>query len=209
MARHLGTVVIAEGVEAEEEATTLLELGVDVIQGYFFCPPQRYQDLDIESVGLQIDRAGAKYKERQLSKAGRKKINMSLYLDLIGSLQNQFAVSESDAFDCLLQSTDPRLSDVECLYVLDSTGNQITTMVFKTTSVGNRSSPMFRPLPIGADHSLRDYFYFLKDESFGRSTYVTKPYVSISTGSLCATIGARIQDKRGKMYILCLDVRTE
>lgn len=41
MARHLGTVIVAEGAENEAEVTALLALGVDMIQGYYFSTPKK------------------------------------------------------------------------------------------------------------------------------------------------------------------------
>lgn len=39
LARHLGTTLIAEGVERPEEALRLQELGIDLMQGYYFQRP--------------------------------------------------------------------------------------------------------------------------------------------------------------------------
>ena len=37
--RRAGTVVVAEGIEVEDEARALLDLGCDILQGYFFAKP--------------------------------------------------------------------------------------------------------------------------------------------------------------------------
>ncbi len=39
MARTLGIAAIAEGVETSEQATRLLDLGCDVVQGFLFSRP--------------------------------------------------------------------------------------------------------------------------------------------------------------------------
>jgi EAL domain-containing protein (putative c-di-GMP-specific phosphodiesterase class I) len=39
MARQLNTKVIAEGIETHGEADTLSQLGIDLLQGYFFAKP--------------------------------------------------------------------------------------------------------------------------------------------------------------------------
>jgi hypothetical protein len=65
---------------------------------------------------------------------------------------------------------------------------------------------MFHPLPKGADHSMRDYYYFLADETPAQVCYVTKPYISLTTGIPCVTLGARFKAADGQDYILCLDV---
>lgn len=39
MAKEMGSTVIAEGIETEQEFTNLLNLGVDIFQGYYFAKP--------------------------------------------------------------------------------------------------------------------------------------------------------------------------
>lgn len=41
LARELGTTVVAEGVETEEERAKLTEIGCDLLQGFFFAKPRR------------------------------------------------------------------------------------------------------------------------------------------------------------------------
>jgi hypothetical protein len=208
MAMHLGTVIIAEGVETEGEVATLLELGVDIIQGYFFSHPKTVTDLDLGGVDQLIKLAGTGFRERQLANADRKHGTMTLYRKLIRELQKDLAGREPIEFGSRLPGAVEGRSSVECIYVLDDTGRQITDMVVNAERRPDRKSAMFRPLPVGADHSLRDYFYFLSDSGFGKSSYVTKPHVSMNTGNLCVTIAAKIKDIHNRAHILCLDVQT-
>ncbi len=41
LAHRIGSLVIAEGVETANEAVIALELGVDMLQGYYFAKPDR------------------------------------------------------------------------------------------------------------------------------------------------------------------------
>jgi EAL domain-containing protein (putative c-di-GMP-specific phosphodiesterase class I) len=207
MARHLGTVIVAEGAENEAEVTALLAFGVDMIQGYYFSKPKKRGDLDPKGIHERIGHTGALYRERRLQKAGRKHLNMSLYHELIRGLVGELGHHEAAAFGACLRRVLRPEDPVECLYVLDEEGRQVTEMVFNGSRKSNRKSAMFRALPAGADHSLSDYYYFLRDDGFGKPTYVTKPYISMSTGTLCVTIGARALDSGGRQHIVCLDVQ--
>ncbi|MBT2329265.1 EAL domain-containing protein, partial [Pseudomonas fluorescens] len=40
VAKRLGITVIAEGIETREESAALLELGIDLMQGYLFARPE-------------------------------------------------------------------------------------------------------------------------------------------------------------------------
>ena len=44
--RRIGALVVAEGIETEAEAVTALELGADLLQGFFLGRPQRGATFD-------------------------------------------------------------------------------------------------------------------------------------------------------------------
>jgi hypothetical protein len=115
--------------------------------------------------------------------------------------------SHRDEFDIVLADIARRLSGVECLYVLDDSGIQVTSMVVTCARKVSRQSDLFRPQPRGADHSMHDYYYMLKQGDLNKATYVTGPYVSSVTGRRCVTIGALARDLNGQRYFLCLDVQ--
>ena len=46
MAQALGVRVIAEGVTSDEQRKTLLEIGCEVVQGYFLGRPMRAEDFE-------------------------------------------------------------------------------------------------------------------------------------------------------------------
>ena len=46
IADHLGVIVIAEGVETEEQLTTLRDMGCDIVQGYYFSKPLPAQEFE-------------------------------------------------------------------------------------------------------------------------------------------------------------------
>lgn len=84
IAHLMGSVVIAEGVETEQEYYSCRDIGCDLIQGYFVCPPQ-----------LEIDELHSRYDaietlsvqdRRHHSSEDRRLIDMEIeYLDPVGS----------------------------------------------------------------------------------------------------------------------------
>ena len=206
MSRHLGTLVIAEGVETERELNTLLELGVDVIQGYRFARPSRIADLDLGAVEWRVERASQNHREWVLEAKHRRHLDVHRYDGLIQELQRDLARHDAGDFAGVLDRSVRGRATVECMYVLDESGRQVTEMVFDPARRTDRGSALFRPLPLLADHSLRDYFYYLKDEGFSKDSFSTRPYVSITTGRLCVTIATKFKDAQNQENILCLDV---
>jgi hypothetical protein len=207
MARHLGTVIIAEGVESEEELLTLMELGVDMVQGFCFSQPLQAGDMDLKRTELLIRRSGGPFRERQLVNANRKRATMVLHHELLSKLIKELSGRDPGEYAGLLERNLRDQPRVECFYVLDGGGRQVTEMLFNSESKARRNSSFFRPLTAGADHSLRDYYYFLHDAVSVSKQFVTKPYVSMNTGNLCVTIAARFEDAAGTPFILCFDVQ--
>jgi len=208
MSEHLGTVMIAEGVETYEEAHTLLDIGVDVIQGYYFAKPKPHGELEENLIRTRIDELGQSFRKNQIVNMGNKRFNMKRYFSLLEEVQRDLVTAEMSTLEEKLKKVAKSFSNIECLYVLDEDGFQATEMVFNTSRKAGRHSAMFKALPKGADHTMRDYYYFLMDGGLSKSTYVTKPYVSMATGNNCVTIGSLFLDQNQKKHILCLDIRT-
>jgi EAL domain-containing protein (putative c-di-GMP-specific phosphodiesterase class I) len=208
MARHLGTVLIAEGVETQAEVSTLLEMGVDIIQGFYFSKPRLLREFECDSVREKIDELGLSFRLDQLLKVEEKRINVKKYFSLVSEVQGALTRVTVDEFENQLVQAASVFPSVECLYVLDENGRQITEMVLNTAHKPGRNSPLFHPSPKGSDHRIRDYYYFLMSGELNKNSYVTKPYVSMGSGNLCVTIGSLFRDSLDRRYILCLDIHT-
>jgi EAL domain-containing protein (putative c-di-GMP-specific phosphodiesterase class I) len=206
MAHRLGAMIIAEGVETEAEALTLLEMGADVVQGFLLVPPRQLHELRMESLPARLGELGARHRARQMQQVGAKRASMRVLLAVADEVLDALARCHHEEFDRVLADVARRLSGVECLYVLDDSGIQVTSMVVTCARKASRQSDLFRPQPRGADHAMHDYYYMLKKGDLNKPTYVTGPYLSSVTGRRCVTIGALARDLKGGRYFLCLDV---
>jgi EAL domain-containing protein (putative c-di-GMP-specific phosphodiesterase class I) len=206
MARHLGTVLIAEGVETESEGTALLEMGVDMIQGFYFSKPKPQQELEFGPVREKIEELGLSFRLDQMLKVEGKRSTMKKSFSIVAAIQNGLIHVDPGEFGGQLAKAAASYTSVECLYVLDENGRQITDMVLNADRKPGRNSAIFHPLPKGADHRIRDYYYFLVGGELSKTTYVTKPYVSMGSGNMCVTIGSLFKGVGDKRFILCLDI---
>ncbi len=61
IAKHFGFAVVAEGVETEEQAKRLSELGVDYLQGFYFGRPEKeiYKDTEPQRLDAALKRAAS------------------------------------------------------------------------------------------------------------------------------------------------------
>jgi EAL domain-containing protein (putative c-di-GMP-specific phosphodiesterase class I) len=94
MSEHLGTVMIAEGVETYEEAHTLLDIGVDVIQGYYFAKPKPHGELEENLIRIRIDELGQSFRKNQIVNMGNKRFNMKRYFSLLEEVQRDLIMAE-------------------------------------------------------------------------------------------------------------------
>src|SRR5262249_40242819 len=106
------------------------------------------------------------------------------------------------------ESLDERLAalakerpEVECLFVLDDKGAQLTDTVWTPTRAV-KPNGLFRPARRGADHSLKDYYYLLMDAFVSR--YRTEPYISQASGHLCVTLSGLFRDAKNDNRVLCV-----
>jgi EAL domain-containing protein (putative c-di-GMP-specific phosphodiesterase class I) len=209
MARRLGILIIAEGVETQEEAVCLLDMDVDMIQGFYFSRPHPHDQLESEPVLERIDGLGGTFKKKFLRKLGVKKFNMNRYYATILEIQMELTQMSPFRFDSILNRMVDDFPNVESLYILDENGVQVSESVFKSAGTTKRNRVLFRPSPKGADHTMKDYFYFLMEAGLSKTSYVTEPYLSMASGTSCVTLSSLFKNKNGKRYVLCLEINTE
>ena len=204
LGRRIGALLIAEGVETEDEAIVALEVGVDLLQGYFFAHANEHGALirpdgtvaDIELLAQHL----RQYTVNKVKARRREHGQVAQVMDEVLRLLVQADVGH---FESILRQTLREQTTVECVYVLDGRGRQVTPAV-QVADVTNRPGILFQSGGRGADHSLKEYYYLPVDAGLPR--YSTDPYVSLVSGNLCRTISASFRDARDNTYLLCIDV---
>ncbi len=200
LAGRIGAVVVAEGVESEEEAFTVLRLGAGMIQGYCFSRPQAlggdpFSNSRIDTLAGRFSKhmnRHAAIERRQYDSAARMAIKA---LPGLSACRN---------FDEELCRIVAGCDTAECAYVLDASGVQCSGTVFRPGCEGRQSSLFYSARP-GDDHSMKRYYYGLSGETNGR--HMTEPYVSLATGNLCVTFSEAFYDADFTKRILCIDFK--
>jgi len=209
MARQLGTLIIAEGVETEAEALHLLDIDVDLVQGYYFAKPQRHDRLEAETVLGKVGSLGDAFKKHLLGRLGVRKFNMNRFYAYLFEIQMELREMHPIHFDLILQRMVEHLPSVENIYVLDESGVQVTESISSKNFKPHRNPVVFKPTPKGSDHTLKDYYYFLMESGLNKTSYLTEPYLSMASGNSCVTLSSVFKNVDRKKYILCLDINTE
>jgi EAL domain-containing protein (putative c-di-GMP-specific phosphodiesterase class I) len=212
LSRRIGALVVAEGIETEPEAVTALELGCDLLQGYYLGRPQPAETFESGAVAPEatgvIETLARSFRSRMVGGIHERREAHRRLNGLLGRILSELTVERAReaALDAVLAHAIQDDPHIECLYVLDGAGVQVTETVCNQSMARRSGGAMFRPAPRGTDHSLKEYFYVLVDVELPR--YTTDPYVSLASGHLCRTISTCFRDGTdGKSYVLCADIR--
>jgi len=206
LSRRIGALVVAEGIETEAEAIAALELGVDLLQGFFLSRPQPATAFeDGVRVGRGLDRLAQGFKAHMVGAINERKRQHRRFNVIQNGILCDLTNAEASQFDEILQHIIDDFPKVECVYVLDDAGIQVTGTICNASVTQRPGTAMFRPARKGTDHSLKEYYYVLMDVELQK--YTTDPYVSLASGNLCRTISTCFRDAaNNRLYVLCVDV---
>lgn len=206
MARRTGALVVAEGIENEADGVKALELGADVLQGFYFSPAAA-EFRGWSCRGLEPMAAIARaFEKSMIDNAARLRARHAECDSLVRAISADLSGHYRDDFDRRLWRHLRSSAKIECLYVLQAEGIQVTETVCSFVGFA-RPSPLYKPARRGADHSHKDYYYLLAGA--GMDTFVTDPYISLASGNLCVTACAKFTDPHGAEHILCIDLTPE
>ncbi|MDF2503943.1 MAG: sensory protein [Clostridium sp.] len=202
LSKKVGSLVIAEDIETEEEAMVAMELGADMLQGPVFG-----EAFDIDKVNLSIieektHKLSIDYKRYIMEDINAKEKSHEEYNDIINTIIDNLSSVSKDEFNKVIEKVVGEYSILECVYILNNRGCQITNTATRFKNMLSQKALVFQPAKMGTDHSLKKYYYFPK--SMHLNKYVTEPYVSLATGNLCVTISAYFKNV-DQDYILCID----
>jgi EAL domain-containing protein (putative c-di-GMP-specific phosphodiesterase class I) len=207
LSKNLGAMVIAEGIETEEEALKAIELGADMLQGFYFATPQKLTPNIIKTFNQPIRKVASHYSTYLSEKINSQKSKHKEYGDMIKDVLNQLSLVEERRFDFTLLDIINNYRVFECIYILDPCGLQVTDTVTAYSNYSKHKNLIFQPAKKGEDHSLKKYYYFLRNMKL--SKYITEPYISLATGNLCITMSCVFKNCENKKYILCVDLNPE
>lgn len=203
IAKKVGALVVAEGIETEAEALLCCDLGADFLQGYFLARPEAWQGqlLARQRVKQATDSLRKHFKEYKVEKI-RTDVNRSRYYRVtVEQIMERLSCASMEDFDDKLTELAcyPQL---EYVYILDEKGIQISNSVCDNCSLSQPQKRLFNVARKGADQSLKNYYLYVHA---GLSPYVSEPYISCATGNLCITVASRFAAADGNDYILCAD----
>lgn len=195
-----GALVLAEGVETEEEAVASLQAEVDLFQGFLLGRPHigpAPQPVDSDRFVALRDalRRAARDEESELSSALRPYLDTfeRAAISLVGG--SPFAA----AIGALLS-----LPQVMRCYLLDTDGTQCGENINATGYV-RRGDIRYVPLGRTAGANWMHRHYFRRAIANPNRTQVSRPYLSLTDPQMCVTL-SRLVETGDRAVILCCDL---
>lgn len=205
MSNRIGALVIAEGTETEEEAIQILRLGGHMLQGFFLSEPQQYADDKAAFTNCKINLLSRRFNEyMNLQYIEERDRNMRLYAAANQAVKNLVKLTSRE-FDETLGKTISKNISMECAYILDNNGIQISNTICSSEKAEARENLIFYSARKGTDHSMEKYYYPLISARIKK--HITQPYISLATGNLCITVSVAFMNAENNDYILCVDFK--
>jgi len=207
LGRRIGAATVAEGVETREEALVALELGVDMLQGYFISNPQPQSavDLGVSQASRVVASLGRQLRDLMVKKIHRDRVQHRLLVAIANDIMSRLSAQPAADFDHLLEEVVLVHPNIECVYLLDASGQQVTTAMLGANATRRTQSVVFQPARVGTDHSLQEYFYALSEAAL--HTFTTESQMSLASGNVCRTFSTMFRHLGGdERYVLCLEV---
>ncbi|AOO66330.1 response regulator [Sulfurospirillum halorespirans DSM 13726] len=197
MCFNIGALVLAEGVEEEEEILRSLKLDIDLFQGFWFARPSA-TIFDKALLDEKITHIGARHTQNVKSSMQRKEIlieSAKAYTHAI--IETITQKHQPDLFAFLKE-----FEIIEAIYCIDAQ----TGIQEGNTIISADTNEFFQPARNGDNHALKEYFYITKESK--RGNYLSQKYISRASGRMCRTFAQKFAHE-GKESILCLDLKVQ
>lgn len=204
LSQKIGAVVLAEGVETPSETLSALELGADLLQGFYLCEPLEMKEEEMPLLMKKVDPIAKRFRKHMVEMLNIRKMQHQRYGLMMEKLVQEFNGCADFELSAITAKCAGDQSSAVALYVLDENGSQLTDMTLREAPAQRKM--IFHIPQVGTDHSLRDYFYGLMEAGLTRSHFTSEPYISSASGLFCLTLSSPFRNVQGKVRVLCVDV---
>ena len=207
LAEMTGSLCLAEGVETIEEILTCHLLGVDLFQGFAIACPSP----DLEKVGAEALASLAQI-QHDIRKATldvfRSKRRLTGDINVLADwLIRQISTRNLDAMAPVFQDFIAMNGEIECIYLLNGEGNQVSDTIISQALLHQSRPGIFKPARPGTSHAFKPFFACF--EALGIQRYLTDVYLSLASGNLCRTLSVKLEPENPGGLILCIDFLEE
>ena len=194
--KQSGSLSLLEGVETKAQAMLAMDVGVDLVQGFYFGRPERQCMNTVMGEGVIKDvvESYPAYRSQNLTKhLLKRKLYECMFKGFVG------LESASVLEDEMLAVSS--LSNVKRSYMLDMNGYQFADAVYAEGA--DQSKKVVKK---GTGLCWRSRRYFVKAVNNPDSVYISRPYRSLIDVELCVTVSKVVQLQTDEKYVVCFDL---
>ncbi|MDR0943566.1 MAG: EAL domain-containing protein [Ruminococcus sp.] len=201
-AKKIGALTIAVGTETVEEVIECILLGADYFQGFYFSKPDKINKIFSNEVRLKLEEAATRLNVNIKNNPTAESVRIETYKRIIYDLVSRLTGLSSDYYESVLESYMAQHDELECAFMMDQNGFQITKTVMGKNS---ESLPGFVPALLGENHGIKNYFYAVRERI--EDPFISGWYTSAATGKSCKTISSKFFDHSGRMIVVSVDLK--
>jgi methyl-accepting chemotaxis protein len=131
---------------------------------------------------------------------GIETLDKGYLLELFAKLKRASGMEEVDS---TLEAALKSQTEVECLYVIDGTGYQVSHTVMNP-NLPITQDENFKPAEPGAYYGEKKYYRQAMKNPF--EWYTSIEYISAATGGLCRTLSCTYEGNDKQTYLICIDI---
>ncbi|HEX7934999.1 MAG TPA: EAL domain-containing protein, partial [Paraburkholderia sp.] len=199
MLHQSGTLVLAEGVETDEELMILMQADVDFVQGFWLGQPNRSIEAAVANVPAKVESMWSKFADYERAHARHQRLGFEGFAEAVIAAAETFKVTGD--LDQAAQKIW-HLSEARRVFITDEQGEQTRPSV----TAASVPAPSRRLAPIsGSARSNWSRRAYLKHALAARGRVAMMgPHYSLADGEDCYT-AALAFEQDGKTHVLCVD----
>ena len=201
-----GSLVIAEGIETEEEAMLALGSDVDLVQGYYFAKPFLVdENLPLKDNKCEyLHNVFRKKVADEVEESNRKLMPYVRYLDsFVSVLKAGVKIDNAiEANNDILISQG--LKNLRRIYMIDENGYQVGSNI-NILSASKDDRRKLSPLINTSNSNWYYRPYFRNAINSPNTIHCTGPYLSVTDAAMCLTLSVAVVVD-GKTIVVCCDI---
>lgn len=202
LSKSIGCLILAEGVETQQEVLRSIEHGADLLQGYFFSRPKQINPRDLKEEEQKLENILITFRMKQIDFMKAKRLQNKRYQKIVQGIVKSIQGKPPDEVHVLLTDFVDRSDTIDAVYIINNEGIQITDTIMKQGG-HQLINPVFRATNKNENLSHKDYVYQLINTDLTK--YTTDSYISFATGNLCVTLSRLFKGENNRPCILCTD----
>jgi EAL domain-containing protein (putative c-di-GMP-specific phosphodiesterase class I) len=153
LGERIGGWVVTEGVKTRDEAVVALDLGADMLQGFFFGRPHPFFGANERNATLErVIETAEHFRRYTVEHFTMLQAHQQHRRALVQHIAAQLANASVDTFEQQLRAAIRMDPDIESVCVLDAGGRQITETVHNAQPFETHKTIIFEPPVKGTDH---------------------------------------------------------